>query len=400
MCTFPFAMSSLNSHHLRALSAIAATLLLSGCNTLMGVGADDSTAKLLWNTGVQVSGAPGVDANYVYAMDLQQHLIKFDRANGRVIFSTTVANAGDPWDINVVRGTVVAAAGPLIGLDTATAAVRWVLANDTYGLLPATSDDSLWYPSKRKGLGEISAVDPRDGTKRWTSSVLPPDSLVTTSDDVRVFGPNLSGGSLAASFVVWKGTSQINRGGVALLDARTGVRRWSHMLPVKNPAVNTIPDRAAIGNGAVVASSAEGYLYCYDEQTGALRWTGATAYEVSGNPGDFGDSRPVAISGQVVVAGSVSLGLTGYDIQTGRVLWTRNPSGTGAVFRLINAPGGRVLARHLTGGLSLLDAANGTVRWVRTASNENDRVNDVRIAGDTLFGTSIVGGMRAWKLPN
>ncbi len=229
--------------------------------------------------------------------------------------------------------------------------------------------------------------------------MVPPDSVVTSADQVRVFGPNVDGNSLAASFAVWKGTSNISRGGIALLDAHTGVRRWSHMLPVSNPAIITIPERAAIGSGAVAVGNWEGFVYCYDELTGNLRWTGVTAYEANGKPTTNTDIRVVAISGQVVVAGSGIHGFTGYDLRSGRVLWTSNPPGTGGVLGIVNAPNGRVLARHAAGQVSLLDASTGRALWIKTAGKDADRISGLRVAGDTVFGTSIVGGLYAWKLP-
>jgi outer membrane protein assembly factor BamB len=335
-------------------------------------------------------------------MDLHQHLIKFARADGATRYIASIPNVSDAADVAVVRGIVVIAAlGPLIGVDTANGAVRWILsdAGDQFGFMAGTFDDSLYYPSKYKGLGEISAIDPRDGSRRWTSSVLPPDTNLTTADQVRIFGPNVSGSSLAASFVIWKGGERYNRGGVALLDARTGARRWSQMLPVKNAAMNTIPERAAVGNGAVVVGSYEGYVYCFDEQTGALRWTGVSAYEAHGERTSAPDDRVIAISGQVAVAGSGSHGFTGYDLATGRVLWNSMPEDTGDVYKLMNAPNGRVLARHLAGQVSMLNASNGKPVWVRTAGRDENRINGLRVAGDTVFGTSIVGGLRAWRLP-
>ena len=170
------------------------------------------------------------------------------------------------------------------------------------------------------------------------------------------------------------------------------------MLPVPNASQNTMPVRAAIGAGVVAVTATDGHVYCYDAQTGALRWTGVTAYTANGKAIVGGDTRVVAISGQVVVAGSGQHGCAGYDPRQQGVLWNSNPRDTGGVWRLANAPGDRIFALHFAGAVSLLDAGTGNIRWVRT-STSNDRVNDFRIVNDTLFTTSIGAGLKAWKLP-
>jgi outer membrane protein assembly factor BamB len=317
------------------------------------------------------------------------------------MFDVSIADATSQTDVMALRNTVVLAVGPLVGVDPASGANKWLRTPaDGLGQLPSTSDDSLVYPATYRGLGAISAIDPRNGTTQWTSSVLPRDTTVTSADYVRVFGPNKSGSLLAASFTIWKGSSTLDRGGVALLDAHSGVQRWSSMLPVKNSSVSTTPVRAAIGSGVVAVTSWEGFVYAYDESSGALRWTGATArLPASGQQFADPDIREVAISGQVVVAGSGSAGLTGYDVRTRSPLWNVLLPSLGGVYRLVAVTGGRVIALHFAGGISLVESSSGNVLWTMIPNGAATRVNGLRASNDTLFTTSIVGGLTAWKLP-
>ena len=62
------------------------TALAMGACSGSGVGpgpADSAAVTLLWNTpGVPVTGPPGDDANSVYAMDINGHLLKFSKSSG------------------------------------------------------------------------------------------------------------------------------------------------------------------------------------------------------------------------------------------------------------------------------------------------------------------------------
>ena len=395
-------MCSFATSRLHASVASMAVLAMGACSG-SGVGpgsADSAAVTLLWNTpGVQVTGPPGDDANSVYAMDINGHLLKFSKSSGAKQLDVPIALAAASSDVMAVGSTLVLAVYPLVGFDLVTGAEKWRReVSEGLGLLPATSDDSWVFPAAYGRAGTIVAIEARDGTTRWQSSVLPRDTVVTSSDYVRVFGPNLSGESLAASFTIWRGTSSIDRGGVALLDKRTGAQRWSTMLPVVNSASSTVPVRAAIGSGVVAVTSWEGYVYAYDEATGVRRWTGPTARLPGSATAADPDIREVVISGQAVVVGSGSAGLAAYDVRTGQVLWIVRPPALGGVYRLYNATAGRVLALHFSGGLALLNASTGAIQWQLIPTGDATRINALRISHDTIFTTSIVGGMSAWRI--
>ena len=128
---------------------------------------------------------------------------------------------------------------------------------------------------------------------------------------------------------------------VTALDTRTGRELWSAVTdgPVRLPPVAV--------NGRVFAASDDGFLYCFDDATGALRWRfrgGPDARKVIGN------SRLIsawpARGGPVVADGGVYFGASIWPFmgtfihalreETGEVLWSND--GLGSAF--MNQPHG------------------------------------------------------------
>lgn len=387
---------------LRALVALALTPFLADCAATPTDGdVPSSTARLLWHTdGIGLVLLPGVDGDNVYAMGTDGKLYRFSRSTGALETSADLATPGIPYDVQVRQGqAVLAIGGQLLGVSTETLGETWrfVPAGRFGGRALEAGNTSVFATI---GTGdEVASLSPQTGERHWTSSVLPPDSLLAAEDDLRLFTPTLDGEHLAVSYTVWRGAGNVaDRGGIAVLDAATGARRWAATLPVTTPSLSTLPVRPAIGNGIVAVTTWEGFVYAYDVVTGALKWRGATARGDTAGPITQPDIREVAISGGVVVGGSGAFGFAGYDAASGRVLW-RVFSGAGGVYRLYGAPRDHVLAVHFTGGLTLLHAPTGQVRWQYLPRSESERINGVRLAGDTVFGTSATGGLRAWELP-
>jgi outer membrane protein assembly factor BamB len=147
-------------------------------------------------------------------------------------------------------------------------------------------------------------------------------------------------------------------------------------------------------------SSYEGFIYAYDTESGALRWTGPKVQLIGSDtlipsPSDI---RPVEAVGQYIVVGSARGYVTTYDASSGQKKWNRN-STAGAVDELHAVGQSRVLTTHIGGQLTLFDLATGTILWQFSPRSESERIYAVRVMGDTVFTTSIGGGVSALKLP-
>ena len=182
-------------------------LLCMLCSCECVFGPNDAGLTQIWQNGaVLASGPPGVDAHSVYVYGGDRRLYALHRETGAVRWSVPLPGTNGTSDIRVVGDVVVAAVGTLLGLDAATGATRWSSnASENFGSLPFSVTDSVIYPSSYRGSGAIVAINVATGTERWRSNVVPPDTVVTLADQVRVLDPQPAGGSLVASFVLWKG---------------------------------------------------------------------------------------------------------------------------------------------------------------------------------------------------
>ena len=382
--------------------ALLTACAVGGCD--VGVGprpASGGVATAIWHvSNVAAIGPMGVDDSTVFVFDTSRVLHAYARRNGAPRWQVALPNIGTNWGSDVTSGTVVVAVDRLVAVDPLSGAERWRLSTpEGVGTLAMSTNDSLIFPTSYRGTGIAIAVDVRSGTERWRMSVLPTDSVASVRDQVRVVEPVVSGGFVASAFAWWKGSAQ-PKGGVAVLDARTGVRQWSVILPAVNGQVSTFPSRAAIGNGAVAVSTMEGFVYVLEQASGALRWTGAKvqlvgADSVVPSPSDI---RPVAIADAFVVVGSARGYVTVHELQSGIRRWHNN-SELGAVMEIHRVGQARVLTRHIGGGLTLFELATGAIVWRLSPRSEAERLYSVKVAGDTVLATSIVGGVSVFRLP-
>lgn len=356
----------------------------------------------LWRaTNIQGIGPIGIDATSIYVQDYQNKaLYALDKRTGTERWKVLLPANSDNFGVQVSHGVVVAAKYDLYALDAATGVEKWRLgASQNVGTLSFSTNESLVFPTVHRGTGMAKAIDLRTGVVRWETSIIPGTVVVTPIvDQVRVREPNVNGGTVATSFIWWKGSAQ-PKGGVAVLDAETGALRWTTMLPVINPQASMFPSRAAIANGGVAVASAEGRVYLYDEVRGTLRWTGPP--EDRGAPSAPNpvilDDRPVTIIGQRVIVGSTTGSVTAFDLQSGAQLW-KHSNNFSSVYSLVPFSAEQVLMSQFAGEVSVLNAVSGALRWQWIPRSERERVSAAAWAGDTLFANFITGGVSAFRI--
>jgi len=125
--------------------------------------------------------------------------------------------------------------------------------------------------------------------------------------------------------------------------------RWSAATLPTPEGINSSP---AIARGAVVVGSDDGFVYSFDERTGALRWSVFTGSAVR--------SSPAVANGRVVV-GNAGGAIYALDADTGAGLWSYGIGGKVTAAPLV--VGGTVYVGSRGGSFVALDLETGDVRW-------------------------------------
>src|SRR4029077_16680687 len=113
-------------------------------------------------------------------------------------------------------------------------------------------------------------------------------------------------------------------------------------------------------NGLFVQPALDGSVLAFDERTGAVRWTAASA------AGGLGDTRWAAVSASNVVVTSMTGILVGLDAATGAERWRNSSFLYPPVFRPV-ADGCCVYLNYGT-MLRAYDVATGALVWSRPLS--------------------------------
>jgi outer membrane protein assembly factor BamB len=189
------------------------------------------------------------------------------------------------------------------------------------------------------------ALDRRTGARRWEASI----------------GDHAAGAVLTRSGADPIAVVTTERGGVAALDGRTGLARWSVQLPGDVWAAPTADALASLG--AVVWSGDTDRLRVFDLATGAVRWEHAI---------DPGATAPVIHAGLVVLGegkGNFEARVVGRDLASGAERWSISAPASFEPGLTPGADGGYVAVADHFGTVTLVDARTGTARW-QTAVRE------------------------------
>ena len=182
---------------------------------------------------------------------------------------------------------------------------------------------------------------------------------VTAGDWPQILGPNRNGIAVAEQIAdkwdggkpkqVWEASIGSGFAGVVVsgetvvlfhrekgndklttFNATTGKINWTTSFPstfrpqiVEDDGPRAVP---TIEQGAVLAYSAQGGLYCVDLKTGAKRWERKTHEDFGANGGYFGaGSSPLVVGKRVfaIVGGEKKkAGVVAFDIDSGETVWT------------------------------------------------------------------------------
>lgn len=381
----------------RIVLAAGVVLLLTGCELFGWIDVDELPYRQieLWTQPAAPSaGVPGFDSHSVYALG-SQNVFAVDRRTGVVRWMVPSMMTGVASAAARVGNLVVTASGALVAFDTATGAMAWqdASAEGLGGFAFAYDDSVIYAPNQASTTGTAVALT-ADQRTVWRTRIVPPDSVVPSPERVSVFPPDLRGGIVAYSYAWFRGENlPVPMGGVAVVEALSGSLRWSVMLPRTAADSNTMPSDPATDGVGVYVSVRDGRVFGFSAATGALQWTAGAVSQGVIAP----DTRPLTVQAGIVVVGSGRSILTGYDARTGARRWAED-SENGGTRRIQPFGETGALSLHWNGGLTLRDARTGRLLWLLQPTRDAQRVNAVRVVGDTVFGASLSGGLRAFRL--
>jgi outer membrane protein assembly factor BamB len=261
----------------------------------------------------------------------------------------------------------------------------------------STTEPPVSLPDDAAAGEALVAVDPGDGTARWTAgdaNLVSVRAVLPLSDVVVGFGTDCGGNNVEAAW-----------------DRVTGAELWR--TDAWNPMVSGVPNDAYVRSiqlgeidGTVALARSDAVLGV-EPSTGTLRWT---------FPSDGGFVIGVSAAADVFVVatldGSGDVTYQGLDAETGESRWStsldhgRFDGAFAAGDHIVVIPG------YDSAGAVLLalDADDGTIRWETPAAAGSDRSLPEVVASDVVVAVSDVGsvvigldpatGGRLWELPH
>ncbi len=248
---------------------------------------DPLTGERIWetDTGLSLSGGPGVGSGLVVVGDSAGGVVALSRADGAVAWRARLTS--EVLSAPAVGERIVAVRtvdGKLHGLDTASGARIWVYDRTVPALsLRGTSAPVIAGEAVVAGFdsGHLAAISLDDGQLRWEFQVAVP----TGQTELERLA------DMDADPVVADGTvyAVAFQGRVAAFDLRTGRPLWQRDLS----------SHAGIGIGRrlIYVTDEESHVWAFDRGTGASLWR-------QDGLARRGVTRPVELGDHVVVADS------------------------------------------------------------------------------------------------
>lgn len=176
-------------------------------------------------------------------------------------------------------------------------------------------------------------------------------------------------------------------GGVAALDALSGVQRWRHRAGLSTR------NAPAVADGLVIYAGSDGVVRALDAETGAAKWS----YDLGADlppASDQLDAAPVIADDTVYIA--VMKRFAALDLRTGREKWTVDPGDKqwmGGTLSSAAVSGDTVVVVTGRGaqGMRAYDTATGEHRWTIDPPLSVGVNASPVLTEDALFGASSYG---------
>ena len=308
-------------------------------------------------------GRPAVWSSMAYYLSRRHEVIAVDCDTGKTRWRQPLgAQPGLTAGTAVVveRAVVVAGDYDLFGFDAVTGAVRWrFIPAAGYGPGPYLGAAAEGMVFAGSASGHAFALEVETGQPRWTSRTL--------GQNVTIFAPTFSDGLVAAAYTDF---TTPRRGGLVVLDARTGAVRWRQ--PLSGPS----PDRPTSAAGGpvfagdlVVAASSDGMLHAFDRESGRSMWTvppvaiNWSVSDVTAPSAGFEDFRALAYLPSTLLATSLAGVLVAVNATTHAERWRYSSPEDGSIAFGIAFDGQTAYVPYASGRLVAIDVVTGRERW-------------------------------------
>jgi outer membrane protein assembly factor BamB len=350
--------------------------------------------QVIWQARAEGWGTPAADATTVYFVTKTHEVVALDIQTGRERWRADTDESGNETlgFGAVVAGSVVAVGDyNVVAFDRVSGDFKWRF-QPTDGYAPGVYVGAVTNGRILTGspAGRLYAIDPDTGKAHWST-------LVSDDGNTTVFAPVSNGQVVAAGFTEF---SLPNRGGVIVVDIKTGTLRWKASFPVpSDPGLATNSGGGPVfSEGSVIASSGDGVIYAFDLDTGETKWS---LPRVGDLPPDNllspdRDFRPLAISGSTLVAGSLTGIVLGWDLATRQQRWRfHSPESGSTVFRM-TADEHSVYLPYFSGELIRIDVASGLEQW-RVGDWKQGFVWAPLVWNDRVFASATHSGFFAFR---
>ncbi len=354
----------------------------------------DPSEAPMWRTAARGRGTPAVLGDRAFATTLDHDVVALSVADGHELWRQSTGESGrftEGQRILAANDLAVVGDWDVYAFRASSGERAWAFhPTDGYGpglFLGQTVDGRVFTGSPS---GSLYALDLATGRPLWRAVV---NNDVLTS----VYEPATNGRVVAATYTEF-GTP--NTAGVVGVDAVTGRERWRVRFPAPDDGS---PSTYAAGgvvmtDTLVFASSAEGYVWAIDVDTGHVRWkipplAGPFSGIITKPEREF---RSLGIVQDRLIVGSVTGYLVAYDLHNQREAWRVEKGWLGSIGLddFVSADG-IVYVNYASGFLLAIDGATGEVLW-QTDDYTKGLVWPPAVLSDRVIATGATG---VWALP-
>lgn len=310
---------------------------------------------VIWKVSGRGWGTPVVDETSVYVLSADRQLAALERMSGRRRWTTAIDDAGGRTQASKVgiAGTVVITGDgdAILGFDAGTGLRLWdrrrADVKHAGAYLGSVSKDLVVAGSS---TGQLMAVEPRDGSIRWTRVI---------AAGATVFSPVAHGRFVYATYVSRDGQPDA---GLVQLDARDGSLRWKASLTLDRHSWSApmVPGVPALSDTHAFVSDAAGVIRAIEGDSGQVVWRSPPGLPTESSRVDF---RALTACGPKLFSGSLSGAVTRLDRASGREVWKNDAHRSSVAFGLA-CDEHYVYVPLVSGRLVGLEVATGRDAWV------------------------------------
>lgn len=304
------------------------------------------------------------DGTRVLVRTSAREITAFDPTNGRMLWRAAADEEAvtSPRGILVRDGLVVFGTGfALYAVEQGTGRRHWRWRPSRGGTVGmeqflVADDSTLFVPVSLANPG-VYRLSVRTGEEQWASF----PAFGSPDQDTRTAEPLVTGDVVVVGTRIFVGRG--TRGGIVLLDRRTGAEVWRFLFPA--PLDPSVPEGAAYAGSfggyavvgdVVVATADNGEVFGLRARDGVAIW------RLPKIAATLGDDRRVVAAGGHAVIGSDAGWVIAVDPRDGREVWRWGGETAGSpVFGPLTASGDVVYV--VAGPAYALDAATGRLRW-------------------------------------